>query len=184
MKTITVHNNKREKHYQIPSDATHYMFGSAYGVYYKVDSDWHHQGDNGFMSVVKDIDVDKYASYYNKTIHEVQDFTHDKPINNVDYVKEAKDRINGAFGSLPVGESFISNGFIKRSAIMIVSDWRIGDGDGFASRHVLAKTKTDLDLLTEFSPDFTKHKDCDIAVIRDIVEQYRNKIKQLQESKK
>lgn len=187
MKTITVYNDKREKQFQIPSNATHYMFGSAYGVYCKVGSTWYHQGDNGHSQVIYDLDTDKYASYYNKTIHEVQGFTHDKPINNVDYVKEAKDRINGAFGSLPVGESFISNGFIKKSALMKGSGWRIGrDGDAFStsSLSVIVTNEMILKALTEFAPDFTKHKDSDISVIRDIVEQYRNKIKQLQESKK
>lgn len=187
MKTITVHNDKREKYYRIPSDATHYIFGSAYGVYYKIGLTWIHQGDNGAAEVAYDFDVDKYAKHYNLKIHKAHYLTRDNPINNIDYIKEAKDRINSAFGSLPVGKSFISNGFIKKGDLMKGSGWRIdGDGDVFStsSLSVIVTNEMILKALEEFSPDFTKHKDCDIAVIRDIVEQYRNKIKQLQEGKK
>lgn len=186
MKTMTLYDHELHKHHQIPSNATHYMFASGYGVYYKIGATWIHQGDAGCQQVVYDFDAIDYSQVYSKPIFDVHDFTEDNPVIElkVDIDNECKERVGQVFGGFPVGEQFISSGFIKKSDLMIGLGWRIGDGYGFASRFVMAHTKSDLDLLSEFAPDFTKHKDCDIAVIRDIVEQYRKKIKQLQESKK
>lgn len=256
MKTITVYDHELKKHHEIPSKATHYMFASGYGVYYKIGDTWIHQGDKSCQQVIYDFDASDYSQRYSKKIFEVQkqgkekgtmkafgkydlpentthvakgrcagcyyktsdnelwrfvnDFgnecygtvinmdtqshlginevvcyiTKSNPEVRVDIDNECKERAGQVLGSLQVGESFISSGVIKKNDIVKGSGWRIGDSDGFSSRFVMAHTKTDLDLLSEFVPDFTKHKDCDIVVIRDIVEQYRNKIKQLQEIKK
>ena len=182
METIKVYDSKKNKSHEIPSNATHYIFGYSYGVYYKVGDNWIHRGDTGYDNLARDLNTDEYSAHHNQKIHVVRDFMRDKPVTEVDIDKECKERVGQVFGGLPVGESFISNGFIKKIDPMKGSGWRIGDG--VTGRFVIADTKTDLDVLAEFVPDFTKHKDCDIAVIRDIVEQYRNKIKQLQESKK
>lgn len=184
METTTVYDYNRKKHHQIPINATHYMFADGVGVYYKIGLTWIHKSDKGAEQVINYFDANKYSTYFNQKIHEVKDFTHDKPVTEVSIDKECKDRVGQVFGVTPVVKQFISSGLIKKNDLMKGSVWRIGDGDGFTSRFVMAYTKTDLDVLAEFAPDFTKHKDCDIAVIRDIVEQYRNKIKQLQESKK
>lgn len=171
--------------YDLPENTTHVAKGRYAGCYYKTS-------DNELWRFVDDLDREDFCEIVinmenqpHLGIHKIGGYVNkSKPVTKVSIDKECKERVGQVSGAFPVGKSFISNGFIKKSDLMIGSGWRIGDGDGFASRFIIANTKTDLDVMAEFTPDFTKHKDCDIAVIRDIVEQYRNKIKQLQESKK
>lgn len=251
MKTITVYDRELKKHHEIPSKATHYMFASGYGVYYKIGDTWIHQGDKGCQLVFCDFDASDYSQEYRKQIFEVHEPAkeentmkafgkYDLPENTthvakgryagcyyktsdnelwrfvdddgdecysgivinieyqshfginevggyitkpnskvkVDIDNEYKERVGQVFGGLPVGEQFISSGFIRKDSL--------GSGSGFTTSSLNATVTPEmiLEALDRFTPDFTKHNDCDIAVIRDIVEQYRNKIKQLQEIKK
>lgn len=173
--------------YELPKNTTHVAKGRYAGCFYKTSDNelWRFVDDLGredFCEMVINMENQSHLG-----IHKIGGYvTKSKPVTEVSIDKECKERVGQLFGSFPDGEAFISNGFIKKGDLVKGSGWRIG-ATGCFDVSSLTTTVTHemiIEALNQFVPDFTKHKDCDIAVIRDIVEQYRNKIKQLQESKK